>query len=265
MSGFRVVATDLDGTLLRSDLTVSARTRSALAALPRHGVRHLVVTGRQMAGCRDLLAGLGYRGLAVCGQGTQLYDADTGRLVWSTTLDIAAARAAADRIRRAYAPVWIGVATAGPAGHILVEPGFYSRASGDCVAVPAGELWAGPIEKVFVRSRAVPAADLAEGLAALCGDAFTVTHAHPTVVELLPPGVTKAHGLTLAADRLGFAAADTIAFGDMPNDIPMFAWSGYGVAMGNGDPRVLAAADEVGPGNDDDGVAAVLERLWSAS
>lgn len=81
------------------------------------------------------------------------------------------------------------------------------------------------------------------------------------IVELLPLGLSKATGLSLAARRLGVKATETIAFGDMPNDIPMFAWSGHGVAMANAHRELRAVADEVTTSNQDDGIAVVLERL----
>jgi hydroxymethylpyrimidine pyrophosphatase-like HAD family hydrolase len=81
------------------------------------------------------------------------------------------------------------------------------------------------------------------------------------IVELLPLGLSKATGLSLAARRLGVKAADTIAFGDMPNDIPMFAWSSYSVAMANAHGELKAVADEVTSSNEEDGIAVVLERL----
>jgi HAD superfamily hydrolase (TIGR01484 family) len=259
---YAVIATDLDGTLLRSDLTVSARSRRALHHARSQGARHLVVTGRQAAGCAALLAGIGYVGLAVCGQGAQLYDADTGQLVWSTRWDLDQARAAVERISAECGPLRVGVATAGPDGHVLVPPGFYTDPGADCEVVEPDQLWARPIEKVFLRHPSLPASALARAVVDLLGDTVTATHSHRDVVELLPPEVHKGRGLALAAELLGFTSAQTIAFGDMPNDLPMFAWAGYAVAMGNGDPRVHAAADEIGPSNDEDGVAAVLERCY---
>lgn len=82
-----------------------------------------------------------------------------------------------------------------------------------------------------------------------------------SIVELLPLGLSKAKGLSLAARRLGVKAADTIAFGDMPNDIPMFTWAARGVAMANAHAELRAVADEVTSSNDEDGIAVVLERL----
>ncbi len=81
------------------------------------------------------------------------------------------------------------------------------------------------------------------------------------IVELLPLGLSKATGLSLAARRLGLKAADTIAFGDMPNDIAMFAWASHSVAMANAHEELKAVADEVTASHDEDGIAVVLERL----
>jgi hydroxymethylpyrimidine pyrophosphatase-like HAD family hydrolase len=78
---------------------------------------------------------------------------------------------------------------------------------------------------------------------------------------MLPLGLTKATGLSLAARRLGATAAGTIAFGDMPNDIPMLSWAAHGVALAGAHPQLLAVADEVTAGNDAEGIAKVLERL----
>jgi hydroxymethylpyrimidine pyrophosphatase-like HAD family hydrolase len=82
---------------------------------------------------------------------------------------------------------------------------------------------------------------------------------------MLPLGLIKAKGLALAARRLGAPAGETIAFGDMPNDVPMFGWAAHGVAMANAHPELLAVADEVTASNDADGIAAVLERLLASA
>jgi hydroxymethylpyrimidine pyrophosphatase-like HAD family hydrolase len=85
----------------------------------------------------------------------------------------------------------------------------------------------------------------------------------PGTVELQPCGVTKATGLALAAERLGLTPERTMAFGDMPNDLPMFAWAGHGVAMANAHAELRAAADEVTLSNEEDGVAVILERHFA--
>jgi len=82
------------------------------------------------------------------------------------------------------------------------------------------------------------------------------------LLEISAAGVSKASGLATVCAELGVAADDVVAFGDMPNDLPMLAWAGTGVAVANAHPEVLAAADEVTASNDDDGVAAYLSRWF---
>ncbi|NYI04220.1 HAD family hydrolase [Allostreptomyces psammosilenae] len=263
---FRAVATDLDGTLLRGDLTVSERSRRALGLAVRAGARHIVVTGRPVPGCRPILDALGYRGLAVCGQGTQLYDAGTHRLLAAYTLDREVARAVVARTAAELGPLQLAVVTAGLDGRFVVGPGFDRRPRrGWGVVEDPEELWSGPIEKVLLRHPTLPDAAIAAAAERAAGGEATVTHAGERLVEILPAGVTKASGLRLAAERLGFRPEETIAFGDMPNDLPMFEWAGYGVAMANAHPSLLAVADEIAPGNEEDGVAAVLERVFGGA
>jgi hydroxymethylpyrimidine pyrophosphatase-like HAD family hydrolase len=77
--------------------------------------------------------------------------------------------------------------------------------------------------------------------------------------------MTKAVTVATELDRLGCAPASVVAFGDMPNDLHMLSWAARGCVVANGHPSVLAAADEVVPSNDDDGVARTVDRLLAAS
>ncbi|WP_327189074.1 HAD family hydrolase [Streptomyces xinghaiensis] len=263
---YRVVATDLDGTLLRTDLTFSLRTRQALKLATGAGALHLVVTGRPASSCRPFLLDLGYDGLAVCGQGAQLYDATTDRLLMTASLGRGPARDLVAAVERELGPLELGVVTAAPENRCVSTAGFFTPPPpGSETVTDRALLWAEPIEKVLMRHRELPDRAVAETAGRLAGDAMTVVHSQAGMVELLPAGTTKAAGLAAAAELLGFTAADTIAFGDMPNDLPMLDWAGYGVAMAGGHPELLAAADETAPGNDADGVAVVLERLFGAA
>ena len=82
------------------------------------------------------------------------------------------------------------------------------------------------------------------------------------LIEVVPLGISKATGVEELARPLGITAEGVVAFGDMPNDVPMLAWAGLGVAMGNAHPDAVAAANEVTAPNTEDGVARVLERWW---
>jgi hydroxymethylpyrimidine pyrophosphatase-like HAD family hydrolase len=82
------------------------------------------------------------------------------------------------------------------------------------------------------------------------------------LIEIVPLGISKATGVEELTHPLGIAAEAVVAFGDMPNDVPLLQWAGHGVAMGNAHPDAVAAADEVTASNADDGLARVLERWW---
>ncbi|MFI1682905.1 HAD-IIB family hydrolase [Streptomyces sp. NPDC020607] len=261
---YRVVATDLDGTLLRGDLSVSDRTRRALALATGAGAHHLVVTGRPAAACREFLTALGYRGIAVCGQGAQLYDAGADRLLDSARLDLDLARSVVDRVEDALGTLELGVVTAPPESRFKVTPRFGERVRhGWDVTADRAQLWSAPIDKLVLHHPDVPEDELAGVTEKLCGDDVSVVHSVKGMVEVLPLGTTKGAGVARAARLLGFTAADTIAFGDMPNDIPLLAWAAHGVAVSNAHPELRAMADEVAPSNDEDGVAVVLERLFT--
>ncbi|MFG2362903.1 HAD family hydrolase [Streptomyces mirabilis] len=260
---YKLVATDLDGTLLRSDETVSERTREALAAVTAAGAAHIVVTGRAVPWTRHILDDLGYEGLAVCGQGAQVYDAGEHRLLTSVTLDRQLAGLALAKIEAEVGPLLLAASRDGLDGEVLVGPG-YRRQDGSLPVVPirdAADLWSAPLNKVYVQHPTLSDDELAAVAAKVAGGLVGVTMAGAGIVELLPLGLSKATGLSLAARRLGVKAADTIAFGDMPNDIPMFAWAAHGVAMANAHDELKAVADEVTSSNEEDGIAVVLERL----
>ncbi|MFH9119807.1 HAD family hydrolase [Streptomyces globisporus] len=261
---YALVATDLDGTLLRPDDTVSARSRAALGLAAASGARHLIVTGRPVPGIRALLADLAYTGLVVCGQGTQLYDADASRLLRSVTLDREAADTALGKIEAEVGTVFAAVDQDGVDGVTLIEAGYrMPNPTLPAQRVNSREaLWERPVIKVLVRHPELGDDELTAVARGAVGDLATVTMAGPGTVELAPRGVDKGTGLAAAAEQLGIGAERTVAFGDMPNDLPMFAGSGLRVAMGNAHPELRAAADEVTLSNAEDGVAVVLERLF---
>ncbi|MFF4549555.1 HAD family hydrolase [Streptomyces sp. NPDC001435] len=265
MSGafpYGLVATDLDGTLLRSDESISQRTRDALAAATAAGAAHIVVTGRAVPWTRHILDDLGYQGLAVCGQGAQVYDAGEHRLLTSVTLDRRLAGVALAKIEAEVGPLFLAASQDGLDGEVLAGPGY--AVTGRLPATPftdVSDLWAAPLNKIYIQHPTLSDDELAEASRRAAGGFVTVALAGEGIVELLPLGLSKATGLSLAARRLGLKATDTIAFGDMPNDIPMFTWSSRGVAMANAHEELRAVANEVTSSNEEDGIALVLERL----
>ncbi|GFH38702.1 HAD family hydrolase [Streptomyces pacificus] len=260
---YRLIATDLDGTLLRSDDSVSPRTRHALAAATAEGAAHVVVTGRGVPWTRHVLDDLGYRGLAVCGQGAQVYHAGEHRLLTSVTLDRRLAALAVSKLAAETGPLALAANRDGLDGEVIAGPGYrFQDGPLPFVTVddPA-ELWAAPLTKLYMQHPDLDDDELTRLARSVAGGLVDVVMAGPGVVELLPLGLSKATGLSLAARRLGVRATQAIAFGDMPNDIPVFGWAAHGVAMANAHDELKAVAHRITASNEQDGIALVLEEL----
>ncbi|RSS81877.1 HAD family hydrolase [Streptomyces sp. WAC06614] len=263
---YKLVATDLDGTLLRSDDTVSERTREALAAVTAAGALHIIVTGRSVPWTRKVLDDLGYQGLAVCGQGAQLYDAGAHKLLTSVTLDRQLAGLALAKIEAEVGPLALAASRDGVDGAVLFGPGYRVQEGLPAVYLKdTTEVWTAPLNKLYVQHPELDDDALVQVARNTVGSLVDVVMAGPGIVEILPLGLSKATGLSLAARRLKVKAAETIAFGDMPNDIPMFGWAAHGVAMANAHADLKAVADEVTTSHEEDGIAVVLERLLGAA
>jgi Cof subfamily protein (haloacid dehalogenase superfamily) len=260
----RLVASDLDGTIVRRDGTVSPRTLAALDACRDTGVDVVLVTGRPPRWMHPVAHAAGHRGLAVCANGACVYDLATEQIVETRALApdavLAATRALRDVLPRA------GFALETLAGYRreAVFLPHHDAARGAAVGTIEELLADDPVVlKVLCRDETSTADPmLALARRALVGIAEPVhSDARSCLVEVAALGVSKASTLALLADRRGILAADIVAFGDMPNDVPMLHWAGRGYAMADGHPEVIAVADDVAPPCDEDGVAQVLEDL----
>lgn len=263
---YKLVATDLDGTLLRGDDTVSERTREALLAATAAGAAHIIVTGRAVPWTRHVLDDLGYKGIAVCGQGAQVYDAGAHRLLTSVTLDRKLAALALEKLEAEVGPLALAASRDGVEGEVLFGPGYEVQEGLPAIYLEdTSAVWSAPLNKLYIQHPELDEDALVRVARATVGNLVGIVMAGPGVVEILPLGLSKATGLSLAARRLGVKAAETIAFGDMPNDIPMFGWAAHGVAMANAHAELKAVADEVTTSHEEDGIAVVLERLLGAA
>ncbi|MQA06424.1 MAG: HAD-IIB family hydrolase [Streptosporangiales bacterium] len=255
----RLVATDLDGTLLRSDGTVSPQTRATLHTLRAAGIDVVFATGRPPRWMPDLLEHVAGAGLAVCSNGALLVDLhrrEVRRAAMFTSAQVAEiVHSVSARMPDAAFAVDYGWEFAAQRRYEPIEP----HVPVETVA----ELAARPAVKLLVKYRVMDSDDLLAELSATLDGQATCTHSGigTGLVEMSVPGVTKATALAeLCADR-GIDAAEVVAFGDMPNDLPMLAWAGRGYAMANAHPAVLAAVPDRAPANDAEGVARILQDL----
>jgi Cof subfamily protein (haloacid dehalogenase superfamily) len=259
----QLVATDLDGTLIRSDRSLSDRTIRVLGALP---VPVVLNTGRPLRWLMQVYERLTHKPIAVVANGAAVYDPESDEVLHSAPLSAEELAHACEVLRKAIPEASFAVEIDGGRG-LMHEPGhavgMWERSAVGRREVELAELVAQPAAKLLVRAGTRDSDEFAALVGATLEGAYEATHSSlGGLVEISAAGVTKASGLAWVAARLGVEAEDTVAFGDMPNDIPMLAWAGRAVAMANAHPAVKEIADEVTGSNDEDGVAAWLEREY---
>jgi Cof subfamily protein (haloacid dehalogenase superfamily) len=262
----KLVATDLDGTLVRSDDTVSAYTHEVLDRVRAAGIRIVGATGRGPRLSELTRNDIRAADFLVLAQGGWVLDETDpvplraerlpGRVLAKVLTDLEAELGPLSVMVEALpdvdAPLWGDLDPVWKYPVIVIE-----RPRAECVT--------GDVIKAFVRSVDYHVDDLLTAAARIVPeDVASVTQAGLEFVEICPPGVSKGTGLAVVAEAVGVDPADVLVFGDMPNDLPMFAWAGWSrVAVANAHPSILAAADEVTLTNDEDGVAVYLDRLLS--
>ncbi len=265
MDGIKLVASDLDGTLLLPDETVSERTRAALVAAREAGITVVLVSGRPPRSLGPIAERIGVGGIAICANGAVVWDLDAGTMVDSTPLAAELATRLVHALREAIPGALFAVELEGGFGREAGWSDGLVAAPPDVLEADALELIAGPVSKLLVRHPTMPFAEVAERARQIVGDDAVVTWAGLRLVEISAAGVTKASALERLCRRLGITAAEVVAVGDMPNDLAMLAWAGTAVAVANAAPEVLEAADEVTAANVEDGVALLLERILAAN
>jgi Cof subfamily protein (haloacid dehalogenase superfamily) len=259
----RLVASDLDGTLLRSDGTLSERTLGAVRAVREAGIDLVVLTARSPRGLAREADRLDLK-LGICCNGAVTHDFTLDRPLHERTLPHAVARRLIESVREAAPGIALGWEHR---GGFQAEPHYvpmYVPPDQVPRADPLSLEFLPPLTKLVLQHHELDQADLHDLAAELCGEHAIATYSGARLVEIAAAGVTKASALAELCAERGFDAAQVLAFGDMPNDVPMLRWAGRGVAVANGHPDALAAADEVAASNDEDGVAAVLELLLAS-
>ncbi len=268
LGGVRLVATDLDGTLLRGDLSVSPRTRAALDAVRAAGVEVVPVSARQTRGIRMIAEKAGFDGWVLAGNGALCEHLTTGEVLFEAHVDVAVQTAVAAALaERVPGVLFVSVREAGEV--FVAQDGYAAIADfEDHKREPTtmgrhdlAAVLAEPSLKFVVRHAQRTPDELVAEVRALGMGGFAVTHSGAPFIEILAEGVNKAWGVTQLCERLGIDRSEVLAFGDAPNDAELLAWAGRGVAMANAHPEARDAADELTLSNEEDGVAVVLEQL----
>jgi len=270
----RLVASDLDGTLVRSDGTVSDRSRAALRRAAEAGLVVAFVTGRPPRWLHEIADQTGHTGIAVAANEAVIYDLEAGIVLRTHELTPQLLADVTTEIRSVFPRAYFGVEYGTDFG---CEPGYrhdwpinpaYDR-EGAPIAPPLVADLATVISrsavKLLAKDRDLDPDEFMASVRTLLDGRATVTHSsRHGLLEIAGAGVTKASGLAEVAESHGIGAADVVAVGDMPNDVPMLRWAGRGYAVANAHPDAIGAADELLPSNDDDAVAVLIESVLAA-
>lgn len=259
---FKLVASDIDGTLIHDDGTLSPPTIDVLAKLP---VPFVLVTGRPVRWLHQLYEQMPTPVPAVCANGAVVYDPAHDRILRADPLSTDLLLDVTKRLREAVPDVALAVEVE-DGRSFWYEETWPVRWEGRLphqvrVLTTPEELTSVPAVKLLARSASHEPDAFLELVSRTLGELAETTHSSKSaLVEISAPAVTKAAGLAWLCERDGIDASEVLAFGDMPNDIPLLAWAGHGVAMGNAHPAARAVADEVTRTNDEDGVALYLRE-----
>lgn len=268
MTTIQLIALDLDGTVLRSDRTISERVLRATRAAAERGIYVTTCTGRGAASVRQVAEALSVNAPVICHHGSLIVDLATGRPVFDAALPAEVACAAV-----AFAqgfPAWHAIVFRGDE-MLVTEQRFptesysLSEIAPTVVADPCelleGGAAAGASKVMFM----VDPAEASEALRlthAHLGDAAAVVQSSSRLVEIHSREANKGAALAFLARHLGVPREQVMAIGDHDNDESMLAWAGWGIAMGNGSARAKAAARWIAPSIGEDGVAVAIGQ-WA--
>jgi Cof subfamily protein (haloacid dehalogenase superfamily) len=264
MTGLNAVVTDLDGTIVLPDESISAATVAAVTALRGAGVPLIAATARTPAGITVLGPLLAEISAAVCCNGAVGLGPAGAGVLWQHWLDDRAASDLADFLAATWPEAGLG---SYDGARWLLSPGYYSargrRPRGPQYVVPVAEMRERPASTLAVCHPWLAASEVVAELTAsevLAGRA-TIDSGGDYITDIAPPGVTKGSGVRAMLEHLRIEAAATIAFGDGRNDLPVVSVVGQFVAMTGGDPALLAAADVATGSVIDDGFADFLQPI----
>jgi hydroxymethylpyrimidine pyrophosphatase-like HAD family hydrolase len=258
----RLVATDLDGTLLDGDGRLTAYTTQVLGRVQDLGVRVVIVTARPLRWMDELWRQVGGgRGLGIVSNGAITYDIHRREPLAVHGIAAAAGLPLVEAIRAAAPGAAFALECLGGFRH---EPAYveWHPSPPDVRIGDLESLWDEPAVKVLAQHLTLDPAEFRARVVEAVGERATPTWTVDRLMEISARGVTKGGALAELCGRLEIGPADVVAFGDMPNDLPMLHWAGTSYAVANAHPDVIAAASHRAPANHEDGVAVVLSGIF---
>ena len=260
----KLIATDLDGTIVPHNGGISRRTIAAFTKARDLGVEIFFVTGRPPRWMGDIREAFDF-GSAICCNGGVIYDLHNDKVLEQWMIQPAELQRAVDVLRETIPNVSFAVESN---DHFHREKAYIPRwdiGMDDVGVETINTVTNRPALKLLARlSQEEISADEMLALATPVLQGFVnVTHSasNDSLLEISALGVSKGETLAMMAARIGLTADDCVSFGDNPNDFSMLQWTGRSYAMIDGHPAGPANAKDVAPSHKEDGVAAVIEKL----
>jgi Cof subfamily protein (haloacid dehalogenase superfamily) len=264
----KLVAIDLDGTLLTSNKQVSDRTVKALRCLPENGVKVVIASARPPRSVRHIYRTLGLDSLQVNYNGALIWDEPKSRAVFHCPMSGKLVREIAESARTICRDVLVSCE--------ILDRWFTDRADNtyttetgrlfrpDCIG-PLDEFCNRPITKLMLLGSENILKQIEPVLVETFGGLVTVLHADRELLQIMDKRVSKAVAVKKIAKTYNIESGEIMAIGDAPNDVGMLQIAGVAVAMDNAHPLVKRVAHWVAPSNDDHGVHAALRRYGLCS
>ena len=264
---YKLIAMDLDGTLNNDQKIITEKTKAALMAAQKRGIRLALASARPSPGLfkeRDILCLQDYNGILMSYNGGRIVDAATGKVLFETSMDLAQTKQV---LRRLEALPVTPILDDGVQFYVADKNGYkvdYECKNNNMTCTEVGKLADflsfAPI-KILMSVQPEELAEVQKQIADFLPETLTVVQTAAFYLEVIPKVINKGQGIRDICAVLGIDPSEVISFGDAANDIPMLREAGMGVAMGNAAEAVKAAANMVTLSNNDDGIAVALEKL----
>ena len=265
--GYKLIAMDLDGTLNNDQKVITEKTKAALMAAQRKGIRLALASARPSPGLfkeRDILRLQDHKGILMSYNGGRIVDAETGKVLFETSMDLEETKQVLRKLEDL--PV-TPILDDGVQFYVTDKNGYkvdYECKNNNMLCSEVGNLadflTFAPI-KILMSVQPEELPEVQKQIADFLPESLTVVQTAAFYLEVIPRIINKGQGIRDICKVLGIEPTEVVSFGDAANDIPMLEAAGMGVAMGNAQEAVKQAADMVTLSNNEDGIAVALEKL----